>query len=255
MSLYEKAWQAVESRIAEAAGRVGRAPGEIRLLAVSKTFPAEAVRAVHACGQRAFGENYVQEAESKRAALADLSDIEWRLIGPLQANKAAIAARVFDAVESVERLRIAQRLSAARASVLSLSSRPALAVLVQVNISGEATKHGVALDDALPLAREVSRLPALVLRGFMGIAAPDGGVDVQRAQFRALRRCFEAARADGLHVDTLSMGMSGDLEAAIAEGATEVRIGSALFGARPAAQGAGAARNKDDSMARSRESG
>lgn len=250
MSLYEKAWQAVESRIAEAARRVGRAPGEVRLLAVSKTFPAEAVRAVHACGQRAFGENYVQEAESKRAALADLSDIEWRLIGPLQANKAAVAARVFDAVESVERLRIAQRLSAARASVLS---RPALAVLVQVNISGEATKHGVALDDALPLAREVARLPALVLRGFMGIAAPDVGVDVQRAQFRALRRCFEAARADGLGVDTLSMGMSGDLEAAIAEGATEVRIGSALFGARPAAQGA--ARNEDDSMARSRENG
>jgi len=252
MSLYEKAWQAVESRIAEAARRVGRAPGEVRLLAVSKTFPAEAVRAVHACGQRAFGENYVQEAESKRAALADLADIEWRLIGPLQANKAAVAARVFDAVESVERLRIAQRLSAARASVLS---RPALAVLVQVNISGEATKHGVALDDALPLAREVARLPALVLRGFMGIAAPDVGVDVQRAQFRALRQCFEAARADGLRVDTLSMGMSGDLEAAIAEGATEVRIGSALFGARPAAQGAGAARNGDDSMARSRESG
>jgi len=252
MSLYEKAWQAVESRIAEAARRVGRAPGEVRLLAVSKTFPAEAVRAVHACGQRAFGENYVQEAESKRAALADLADIEWRLIGPLQANKAAVAARVFDAVESVERLRIAQRLSAARASVLS---RPALAVLVQVNISGEATKHGVALDDALPLAREVARLPALVLRGFMGIAAPDVGVDVQRAQFRALRHCFEAARADGLRVDTLSMGMSGDLEAAIAEGATEVRIGSALFGARPAAQGAGAARNEDDSMARSRESG
>ena len=226
MSHYAKAWQAVTDRIAAAARDAGRPVTGVRLLAVSKTFPAEAVRAVHACGQRAFGENYVQEAAAKRAALGDLAGIEWRLIGPLQSNKAAAAARLFDAVESVDDLRIARRLAAAREAATPLP------VLVQVNISGESTKSGVRVDDALPLAREVGRLPALALRGFMGIAAPGVNREAQRGQFRALKQCFDLARADGLAVDTLSMGMSDDLELAVAEGSTEVRIGSAIFGAR-----------------------
>lgn len=228
MSHYENAWQAVTQRVARAAGAAARDPAEVRLLAVSKTFAADAVRAVFACGQREFGENYVREAAAKREALADLADIEWRLIGPLQANKAALAARTFDAVESVDRLRIAQRLSAARAA----GTAAPLDVLVQVNISDEATKSGVRLDEALALARDVAALPALCLRGFMGIAAPDVAAGVQRAQFHALRQCYDAARAAGLALDTLSMGMSADLEGAIAEGSTEVRVGTAIFGAR-----------------------
>lgn len=227
MSHYEKAWQAVMTRIANAAREAGRNPSDVRLLAVSKTFAADAIRGVHACGQRAFGENYVQEAEAKRALLTDLADIEWRLIGPLQSNKAAAAAQAFDAVESIDRLRIAQRLSAAR-----MGSAGALDVLVQVNISDEPTKSGVHFDDALALARDVARLPNLRLRGFMGIAAPGIGADAQRAQFRGLRQCLDDARDDGHDVDTLSMGMSDDMDAAIAEGSTEVRIGSAIFGAR-----------------------
>jgi pyridoxal phosphate enzyme (YggS family) len=232
MSRYEKAWQAVTARVATAAKSAGRRPEGVAILAVSKTFPAEALREVYALGQRAFGENYVREGEAKREALADLRDLRLVLIGPLQSNKAARAARIFDAVETIDRLDIARKLAAARSA---LPGAAPLDVLVQVNISGEAQKHGVAAGDALPLAREVARLPALRLRGFMGIAAPDVGEAALRAQFRALKACFEAARRDGLDVDTLSMGMSGDLEVAIAEGATEVRIGSAVFGTRAAA--------------------
>ncbi|MEO8849335.1 MAG: YggS family pyridoxal phosphate-dependent enzyme [Casimicrobiaceae bacterium] len=228
MSHYENAWQAVMQRIAIAARDAGRTAADVRLLAVSKTFPAGAVRAVHACGQRAFGENYVQETVAKKALLEDLPGIEWRLIGPLQSNKTALAAGLFDAVETIDDLRIARRLATARTAAAT-----PLRVLVQVNISGEASKSGVRADEALPLAREVARLPGLALDGFMGIAAPDAGADVQRLQFCALRQCFERAIDEGLAVNTLSMGMSGDLELAIAEGATEVRVGSALFGARP----------------------
>ncbi len=228
MSLPEKGWQATRTRIAAAAHAAGRASNTVTLLAVSKTFPPAAVRAVHALGQRAFGENYVQEAVAKRAALADLlPGIEWRLIGPLQSNKAALAAATFDWVETVDRRRIAERLAAARAP-----ERGPLNVLVQVNASGEASKSGVAPADALALARDVSGLPGLTLRGIMGIPAPTDDADRQRAQFRLLRQCFEACRAAGLAMDTLSMGMSADLETAIAEGATEVRVGSAIFGAR-----------------------
>jgi PLP dependent protein len=237
MSQYANAWQGVTARVAAAAADAGRRPADVRVVAVSKTFPAAAVRAAHSGGIRAFGENYVREAEDKRRALADLHDIEWRLIGPLQSNKAARAARIFDAVESVDRLDVARRLSAAR---VALQAAQPLDVLVQVNISAEATKSGVQPDEALPLARAIAALPALRLRGFMGIAAPDIDVAVARGQFRRLRQCFDAARADGLGVDTLSMGMSGDLEAAIAEGATEVRVGSAIFGARDARQAAAA---------------
>ena len=226
MGSRENAWQATCRRIEEAARAAGRPAGDVRLLAVSKTFPAEDIRAVHALGQRAFGENYVQEAATKRAALADLPDIEWHLIGPLQGNKARVAAELFDWVETIDRPRIAERLAAARAG------RPALDVLVQVNVSGEATKSGVAPGEALALARYVASLPNLRLRGIMGIPAPTGSEESARNPFRALRACFDALRTAGLPVDTLSMGMSADLEPAIAEGSTEVRVGTAIFGER-----------------------
>ena len=227
MSHYEKSWQDVLRRIEAAERAAGRAPGSVSLLAVSKTFPADAVRAVHAAGQRAFGENYVQEAVRKRAALADLPEIEWHMIGPLQSNKTASAAAAFDWVESVDRLKVAQRLSAQRPEAMA-----PLSVCIEVNVSGEATKGGVPPAQAPALAAAVAALPRLRLRGIMGIPAPTPDVGAQRAQFRALRACFDALRAAGLPVDTLSMGMSADLEAAIAEGATQVRVGTAIFGAR-----------------------
>jgi len=227
MSPYEKAWQAMQRRIAEAARAAGRDPAAIRLLAVSKSMPADAIRAVHALGQRAFGENYVQEATAKMTELADLPGIEWHLIGPLQGNKARTASAHFAWVESVDRRAIAERLSATR----NVQQGP-LDVCVQVNISAETSKSGVAPADALALARAVASLPRLALRGFMGIAAPTAEIARQRAQFRLLREMLAAARAEGLMLDTLSMGMSADLEAAIAEGATLVRVGSALFGPR-----------------------
>jgi pyridoxal phosphate enzyme (YggS family) len=226
MSLYESAWQAVKSRIERAAQEAGRDPAAIRLLAVSKEQPAEAVRAAYALGQRAFGENYVQEAVAKAAALSDLADIEWHLIGPLQSNKARAAAQGFACVHTIDRAKIAERLSAAR------ESGPPLDVCVQVNISGERSKSGVAPKEALALLDAVAALPRLRLRGLMGIAEPTSDRELQRTQYRRLRELFEAARAGGLSLDTLSMGMSADLEAAIAEGATIVRVGTALFGAR-----------------------
>ena len=228
MVRYESTWQATLDRLASAARAAGRAPSDVRLLAVSKTVVPAALRALHGLGQRAFGENYVQEAVAKRAALADL-DIEWHLIGPLQSNKARLAAETFDWVETVDRLKVAERLAAARDP-----ARGPLSVLVQVNVSAEVTKSGVSPPDAVALARAVAGLPNLWLRGIMGVPAPDAEPARQRAQFAALRTCFEDCRAAGLGVDTLSMGMSADLEMAIAEGATEVRVGTALFGPRPA---------------------
>ena len=227
MSHYEKAWQAVGERIERAAAAAGRTRGSVRLLAVSKTFPAEAVRAVYAAGQRAFGENHVQEGAAKRQLLADLPDVAWHLIGPLQGNKARLAAETFDWVESVDRPKIAERLSALRPD-----SMPPLDVCVQVNVSGEATKSGVPPDEVVALAHAVAGLPRLRLRGIMGIPEPTDNVPRQRAQFRRLRECFEECVAAGLPMDTLSMGMSADLDAAIAEGATQVRVGTALFGNR-----------------------
>jgi PLP dependent protein len=227
MSLDEKAWQDIRLRIVAAAEAVNRDPAAIRVLAVSKTVSPEAIRAAYATGQRAFGENYVREAEAKIAALSELPGIEWHLIGPLQSNKARAAAQSFGWVETVDRQPIAQRLSAARDA-----AHGALNVCIQVNISGEAAKHGVSPSDALALAREVSLLPGLVLRGLMGIAEATGDRALARAQFRLLRELYDAARREGHAVDTLSMGMSSDLELAVAEGATQLRIGSALFGAR-----------------------
>ena len=182
MSPYEKAWQAVTARVAGAARAAGRDPASIRVLAVSKTFPVEAIRAAYALGQRAFGENYVQEARAKMAALSDLAAIEWHLIGPLQGNKARLAAANFAWVETIERAQIAERLEAMRGREL-----PPLNVCVQVNISGEAGKSGCTPESAYDLAQEVARRPRLTLRGFMGIAAETDDVARQRAQFRVLR--------------------------------------------------------------------
>lgn len=200
----------------------------VTLLAVSKTMPAEAVREAFDAGQRAFGENYVREGLDKIAALADLrSQIEWHLIGPLQSNKTREVAEQFDWVHSVDRMRIAERLSAQRPAAL-----PPLDVCLQVNISGEASKSGVVPADLPALARAVAALPNLRLRGLMAIPEPAQGDAAQRAPHRALRALADALRSEGLALDTLSMGMSADLEAAVAEGATMVRIGTAIFGAR-----------------------
>lgn len=225
--------QAVRQRLLTAAQQAGRSPDEIELLAVSKTFPADAVRTAFASGQHAFGENYVQEGIDKITALADLRDrLHWHFIGPLQSNKTRAVAEHFDWVHSVDRLRIAQRLAAQRPAAL-----PPLQVCIQVNISGEASKSGVAPAEVLPLAREIARLPGLHLRGLMAIPEPSTDVMAQRRPFAALRALLATLRDDGLAVDTLSMGMSSDLEAAVAEGATIVRVGTAIFGARaPASQ-------------------
>jgi pyridoxal phosphate enzyme (YggS family) len=220
--------EAVLQRIGLAAQAAGRDPRAVTLLAVSKTFPAEDVRAAHAAGQRAFGENYVQEALTKITALADLrASLEWHFIGPLQSNKTRPVAETFDWVHSIDRLKIAQRLSEQRPDNL-----PPLNVCLQVNMSGEATKAGVAPADAAEAARAIATLPRLRLRGLMSIPEPAGSVDEQRAPHRQLRELFEQLRSDGLELDTLSMGMSSDLEAAVLEGATMVRVGTAIFGAR-----------------------
>ena len=227
--LLPEGWLALTARIERAVAAAGRDPGTVSVLAVSKTFGSEAVRAVHALGQRAFGENYVQESVAKMDATADLAGVQWHLIGPLQGNKAKAAAARFAWVQTIDRIGIAERLALARPAAM-----PPLDVCVQVNISGETSKSGVAPGEALPLAQAIAKLPRLRLRGLMGIAEPTAEVARQRAQFRSLRQCFDACRTAGLPVDTLSMGMSADLEAAIAEGATMVRVGSAIFGARDA---------------------
>ena len=227
MSPDEKAWQDIRLRIVAAAKSAHRDPASIRVLAVSKSFSIQTVRNAYALGQRAFGENYVQEAKAKIDALAGLPGIEWHLIGPLQSNKARAAVESFAWVETIDRQQIAQRLSTARGTEL-----PPLNVCIQVNISGETTKHGVIPSMALALAHEVGRLPGLALRGFMGIAQTEDDNGAVRAQFHLLRELYDAGRGEGLSLDTLSMGMSSDFECAIAEGATQLRIGSALFGPR-----------------------
>jgi PLP dependent protein len=218
--------QAVIARIDEAARQSGRSPEAIALLAVSKTWPAAAVREAAAAGQRAFGENYVQEGVDKAAELAALG-LQWHFIGPLQSNKTRAVAQTFDWVHTIDRFKIAQRLSEQRPE-----TAPPLQVCLQVNISGEASKSGVAPDEVGLLARQVAQLPRLKLRGLMAIPAPTDDFLQQRQTFARLREVFEQVKSEGLALDTLSIGMSHDLEAAIAEGATIVRVGSAIFGER-----------------------
>jgi pyridoxal phosphate enzyme (YggS family) len=218
--------QAVQARIGKAAALAGRSPESVRLLAVSKTWPLASIVDAADAGQRAFGENYVQEGIAKIMAIAG-RNLEWHFIGPLQSNKSRDVAVRFDWAHSIDRLKIAERLSAQRPAYL-----PPLQVCVQVNVSGEASKSGCAPDEALALCRDVAKQPGLRLRGLMAIPEPTDDPAAQRAPFRRLREIYEHLRANGLPLDTLSMGMSHDLEAAVAEGATIVRIGTAIFGER-----------------------
>ncbi len=218
--------QAVRQRVADAARACGRDPAAVGLIAVSKTFGADAVAAAHACGQRVFGENYVQEAVDKIVALASLG-LEWHFIGPIQSNKTRQIAENFAWVHSVDRAKIAERLSAARPDALA-----PLQVCIQINIGDENTKGGVAPADALALARAIAALPRLKLRGLMTIPPASDEPAQQRRYFAELRKLKEQLATAGVALDTLSMGMSADLEAAIAEGATLVRVGTAIFGQR-----------------------
>lgn len=226
MSDIAQALHALRERIARAEGRFGRAPGSVKLLAVSKAHPAAAVDEAHRAGQKAFGESYVQEALAKMQALS-APNIEWHFIGPIQSNKTRAIAQRFAWAHGVDRVKIARRLSDQRPHGLS-----PLNVCIQVNLSGEATKSGVGPEAVADLARAVSALRGVRLRGLMAIPPPAADLEAQRAPFRRLREALEALNADGLSLDTLSMGMTNDMEAAIAEGATIVRIGTAIFGPR-----------------------
>lgn len=227
MDTIEKRLQAVKSRIAAACAGVGRDPRDIVLVAVGKTFPADDLRAAHAAGQRDFGENQVQEALAKIERLADLR-LVWHFIGPVQSNKTRPVAERFDWVHSVDRLKIAERLSEQRPAALL-----PLQVCVQVNVSGEASKSGVPPVEAPALAQAVASLPRLRLRGLMAIPEPTTDLALARRRFETLRDLQAELVRGGLPLDTLSMGMSDDLEAAVAAGATMVRVGSAIFGPRP----------------------
>ncbi|CAG4885056.1 putative enzyme [Georgfuchsia toluolica] len=222
--------QVVRQRIAAACAAAGRAPASVTLLAVSKTWPAVQVRAAVACGQRAFGESYVQEATDKIAQLRDLvvePRLEWHFIGPLQSNKTRTVAERFDWLHSLDRAKLAERLSAQRPAALA-----PLQVCIEVNVSGEASKSGCAPEEAAALAQAVARLPNLTLRGLMAIPEPTEDIALLRSRFALLRQLQDRLNAQGLALDTLSMGMSHDLEAAILEGATIVRVGTAIFGER-----------------------
>lgn len=218
--------QAVRALMAAAAADAGRAPDDIRLLAVSKTFAPEAIREACHAGQTCFAESYVQEALHKIAVLHELP-IEWHFIGPIQSNKTRAIAEHFAWVHSVDRLKIAERLSRQRPADL-----PPLQVCLQVNISGESSKSGMAPEEAAQLAMQVAQLPHLRLRGLMAIPEPSGEIVAQRGAFARLRELLERLNRRGLHLDTLSMGMSHDFDAAIMEGATMVRVGTAIFGDR-----------------------
>jgi len=227
MNPYRQAFVDVLHSLENAELAAGR-PRGVRLLAVSKTQPAEALAALVALGQQAFGENYVQEAQAKQAALAD-AGIEWHLIGHLQSNKAREAATAFDWVQTVDRIKLVEALARHRPS-----GRAPLNVLVQVNIDDEASKHGCRPADVPLLARAIAVHPQLALRGLMAIPAPDPDMARRRQAFARMKALFDRLRADHAGVDTLSMGMSEDFALAIAEGATMVRVGTALFGTRNA---------------------
>lgn len=216
----------VRKRIELACHAAGRSLDAVQLLAVSKTMPAQAVRDAYAAGQLAFGENYIQEGVDKIASLADLP-LVWHCIGPIQSNKTKLVAEHFAWVHSIDRLKIAERLSAQRPAHL-----PPLQVCLQVNVDGGSNKSGVAPDGLLALAQAVAKLPQLQLRGIMTIPEPTESDAAARAVHRQAKILFDKLNATGLALDTLSMGMTGDLEAAIAEGSTCVRVGTAIFGQR-----------------------
>ncbi len=218
--------QTVRARIAAACLAAGRDPQAVRLLAVSKTFGPEAVAEAYAAGQTAFGENYIQEAVEKMAALSHLP-LEWHCIGPIQSNKTRLVAQHFAWAHTVDRLKIAQRLSEQRPPEL-----PPLQVCIQVNVDGGPTKSGVAPNEALGLAREVAALPRLCLRGLMCIPEPAPDFEASCAVFMRAKALFDQVNEAGLQLDTLSMGMTADLEAAIHAGSTLVRVGTAIFGGR-----------------------
>lgn len=218
--------QAIQASIRQATESVGRTD-KVTLLAVSKAQSAEKVREAYLAGQRAFGENYVQEAIAKQAMMQDCN-IEWHFIGPIQSNKTGLIAQHFDWVHSVDRLKIATRLNDARPD-----AAPPLNVCIQINSSDEASKSGVDMDSLTGLAKEISVLHKLKLRGVMAIPAPSKDIAKQHAQFKLVADAFKKLQQHGFNLDTLSIGMSDDYVAAIQEGATIVRIGSAIFGARP----------------------
>jgi pyridoxal phosphate enzyme (YggS family) len=230
MTTISEQLKAVHVRIAAACLASGRSSADVSLLAVSKTFPAQAVSAAHAGGQRAFGENYIQEAVDKMALLHHLP-VQWHCIGPIQSNKTRLVAEHFDWVHTVDRLKIAQRLSDQRPPHLA-----PLQVCLQVNVDGGANKSGATPEEVLALAQAVALLPGLSLRGLMCIPEPVADFDTARAVFGRAKALLEQCRDQGLRMDTLSMGMSADLEAAIAAGSTMVRVGSAIFGARATPQ-------------------
>ncbi|MEY2946670.1 MAG: hypothetical protein RL084_67 [Pseudomonadota bacterium] len=216
----------VRKRIELACLAAGRPANAVHLLAVSKTMPAQAVRDAYAAGQVAFGENYIQEGVDKIASLADLP-LEWHCIGPIQSNKTKLVAENFAWVHSIDRLKIAERLSAQRPANL-----PALQICLQVNVDGGSNKSGVTPVELLALAQAVAQLPRLQLRGIMTIPEPAENEAAARAVHRQAKDLFDGLKAAGLNVDTLSMGMTGDLEAAVSEGSTCVRVGTAIFGQR-----------------------
>ncbi len=218
--------QSVRERLAAACAASQRHVEEVTLLAVSKTFGPEAVREAHAAGQTAFGENYIQEAVEKMALLADLP-LEWHCIGPIQSNKTRLVATHFQWAHTVDRLKIAQRLADQRPAEL-----PPLNVCIQVNVDGGTTKSGVAPSEAAALAREIGALPRLRLRGLMTIPEPAAGFEAQLAVHRQAAALYRQLRDEGLPLDTLSMGMTADLEAAVHAGSTMVRVGTAIFGGR-----------------------
>ncbi|MBI6548419.1 YggS family pyridoxal phosphate-dependent enzyme [Xenorhabdus lircayensis] len=217
----------VRNRITLAAQKCGRTPEEITLLAVSKTKPADAIAKAIATGQREFGENYVQEGVEKIQHFANHDDLVWHFIGPLQSNKSRLVAENFDWCHTIDRLKIAQRLSEQRPANMA-----PLNVLIQINISGEGSKSGILLEKLSELATTINALPNLVLRGLMTIPAPENNVERQIAIFREMEQAITELKAQFPQVDTLSMGMTDDMEAAITCGSTLVRIGTAIFGAR-----------------------
>lgn len=227
MTMLQHNYQSVCAQLADAEQRAGRPAGSVRLVAVSKTFPAADIREVYTAGQRDFGENYIQEWFSKTEELADLPDIVWHVIGQVQSNKTRLVAQRAHWVHTVDKLKTAQRLSAQRPPEM-----PPLQVCIEVNIAGEANKHGVPPEEAVALACEVAKLPNLTVRGLMCVAEAAAGEAELRRQFERMQALLAELQAAGVAADVLSMGMSADMPLAVACGATHVRIGSAIFGRR-----------------------